>query len=58
MAYTRALTNQDISQWIDNDESLYNWWRGSRMSKTKFIQENKQELKDCILAVLNREPSR
>jgi hypothetical protein len=44
----KALSYSEISQWIDNDEGLYNWWRGSRQGKTKFIQENKKELTDYI----------
>lgn len=45
------MTNTDISQWIDNDEGLYDWWRGSKMSKTKFIKENRKELVACITKV-------
>lgn len=52
------LTNADIAQWIDNDESLYNWWRRSRLSKKLFIQTNRSELVEGILRVLNRKPVR
>jgi hypothetical protein len=45
------MTNSDISQWIDNDEGLYNWWKSSRMSKTAFIKENRAELVACISKV-------
>lgn len=55
---TNKLTLTDIEQWIDNDESLYNWWRRSRISKRQFIRDNRQELESCINAVLNRKPSR
>lgn len=51
------LNTEDLNQWIDNDEGLYNWWKGSRQSKRQFIQENRQELKDCILGFLNRKPA-
>lgn len=47
------ITTQDISQWIDNDEGLYDWWRGSRMTKRQFIKENQQELKECIRRVID-----
>lgn len=51
------LTVADIGQWIDNDEGLYNWWRGSRQSKTAFIRDNRAELEASIRQVLNRPPA-
>ena len=47
------LNNTDRAQWIDNDEGLYNWWRGSRQSKTAFIREHREELDACIGRVLS-----
>jgi hypothetical protein len=47
------MTNAEISQWIDNDEGLYNWHRQSRQSKTAFIKENRKELIEAINGVLN-----
>jgi transposase-like protein len=47
------MSQKDIAQWIDNDEGLYNWWKQSRQSKRKFIQENQKELSECINKVLN-----
>jgi hypothetical protein len=38
----------DLGQWIDNDEGLYNWWKGSRQSKREFIKQNREELTRCI----------
>jgi len=55
---TDKLTVADIEQWIDNDESLYNWWKRSRSSKRQFIRDNRTELESCIYAALNRKPSR
>lgn len=49
------LTIADIEQWIDNDEGLYNWWKGSRQKKREFIRENRQELEDCINRVVSGE---
>jgi hypothetical protein len=51
------LTLSDIAQWVDNDEGLYNWWRGSRQSKRDFIRENRAELEASINGVLNRPPA-
>jgi len=50
------LNNDDRRQWIDNDEGLYNWYRSSRLSMTKFIKENKEELDAAINRVLNAPP--
>jgi hypothetical protein len=52
------ITNSEIELWLDNDESLYNWFRSSRKSKRQFIKENKEELTSLISAVINREPNR
>lgn len=51
----QTLNNTDRSQWIDNDEGLYNWWRSSRQSKAAFIKENREELDRCINKVLGNE---
>jgi len=53
-----TINDQDRSQWIDNDEGLYNWWRLSHQSKTQFIKENRAELSECIMRVLNQKPLR
>lgn len=50
------LNDADRAQWIDNDERLYNWWRGSRQGKRQFIRENRAELDAAIMAQLNRKP--
>lgn len=51
----RTLNNKDRSQWIDNDEGLYSWWKSSRLSKTAFIRENREEIDMVINRVLNNE---
>lgn len=50
------LNDDDRSQWIDNDEGLYRWWKSTRQSKRLFIRENRDKLTRLILAVLNRQP--
>ena len=52
------LNNSDREQWIDNDEGLYLWWKSTKLSKRKFIQENKAELDALIKAQLTRKPQR
>ena len=52
------MSKSDIAQWIDNDEGLYNWWKGARQSKTAFITENREELTRCIENVTkNKKPA-
>ena len=43
-----SINDSDRSQWIDNDEGLYSWWRRSRQSKRAFIRENKAEIDAAI----------
>ncbi len=52
------LDTHELSLWVDNDEGLYNWWKGSRQSKSAFIRENRDELKRLIQAQLDRKPAR
>ncbi len=47
------MSKEHIAQWIDNDEGLYNWWKGTRQSKAAFIKENRTELESCINKVLH-----
>ncbi len=47
------MNNSTRSQWIDNDEGLYNWWRQSKQSKRNFIKENREEIDRVINNVLN-----
>lgn len=42
------MNNTEREQWIDNDEGLYNWWRSSKLSKRKFIKENRAEIDAAI----------
>jgi len=53
---TDRLTVDDLSQWIDNDESLYLWHRSERQSKRAFIRANRAELERYVLGRLNRRP--
>lgn len=48
-----AMSVKDISQWIDNDEGLYCWWKSSKQSKRDFIKDNRAELETCINQVVN-----
>ncbi len=58
MSKGTKLTASDIGHWIDNDESLYSWWKSSKQRKSVFIKENRAELEACIRRVLDRPPQR
>ena len=52
------MNDTDRSQWIDNDEGLYRWWKGSRLSKREFIRQNREELTRIINNVTSgRQPA-
>lgn len=42
------MNNDERSQWIDNDEGLYNMWKSSRQSKRDFIRDNKEFIDEAI----------
>ena len=48
-----TLNDSDRSQWIDNDEGLYRWWKSTRLTKREFIKQNRAELDKSILSVVN-----
>jgi len=52
---TKRLNDKTRSEWVDNDEGLYNWRRSTGLSMRAFIRENREELDACILLVLNGE---
>lgn len=53
----KRLNDDERAQWVDNDEGLYNWWRGSRLGKRAFIiRENRAELDECIHRALGLSP--
>jgi hypothetical protein len=54
----QTLNDDDRAQWIDNDEGLYHWWISSRLPKREFIKQNRKELTEIIMAVLNRQPGK
>ena len=51
------MNDSDRSQWIDNDEGLYNWWLRSRQSKRQFIQKNRTTLSSLINRAINAPPA-
>lgn len=50
------LNNEERRLWTLNDEGLYNWFRSTRLSMTKFIKENREEIDKHIKKALGRYP--
>ncbi len=42
------MNDSGRSEWIDNDEGLYNYWKSSRLSKKEFIKKHRAEIDDVI----------
>ena len=47
------ITNEDRRLWLLNDEGLYKWQIGSKLSLEKFISQNKHEIDVVINNVLS-----
>ena len=50
------MNDRERSLWIVNDQGLYNWWKGSRLSHTAFIAQNRKELTACINRAMAPKP--
>ena len=53
------LDNREREQWIQNDESLYNWYKSETRrgrSMRDFIKRNRTEIDTAIRRVLDRKP--
>lgn len=44
------MNDTERERWVDNDEGLYNMMKSSRMSKRKFVRENRQMIDNVITA--------
>lgn len=48
------MTNTELSEFIDNEEGLYSWWRYSRKSKTAFIKMHRADIVSAIKTAMHR----
>jgi hypothetical protein len=46
------MNDKERSEWINNDEALYNWWRQSRQPLTTFVRQYRKELDAAITPVV------
>lgn len=52
----KKLNDSDREDWINNDEGLYNWQRGSGLSMRNFIRANRAAIDEHINTQLNKKP--
>lgn len=50
------MNDGEREMWVMNDEGLYNSWKFSRLSKRKFIKENREIIDSIVNNVLNKGP--
>lgn len=48
------MNNRERQMWIDNDETLYIWWRSSGLGKFAFIKKYRVQIDEIINRVLGR----
>lgn len=51
------LNDEERTQWVENDEGLYSWWKSTGKGITTFVRENREELDKHIRTVLERSPT-
>ena len=49
------MNNNERELWVLNDEGLYNWWKSSHQSISKFIRANRAEIDQYITRTVNKE---
>ncbi len=52
-----TINDQDRREWVQNQEDLYLWWRGSGLGLYRFVRENRDKLTQIIRDQLERGPS-
>ncbi|MFA5307521.1 MAG: hypothetical protein WC365_08790 [Candidatus Babeliales bacterium] len=52
------MNDTEREQWVNNDESLYNSWKHSRLSMTKFVRSNRAEIDSHIIKTIGYNPSK
>lgn len=40
----KRLNDTERQQWVSNDESLYNWYRSSRLTLRQFVTLNRDDI--------------
>ncbi len=48
------MNNEDRRQWVDNDESLYDWFKSTRLIMAQFVKQNRKVLDEYINHALGR----
>ena len=43
-----SRTNEDRRAWVLKDDGLKAWWDRSCLPLTKFVQDNREQIDECI----------
>ena len=49
------MNDLDRCGWVNNDESLYLWWKTERIGLYRFVRENRRVITEFILKVISKE---
>ena len=50
------MNNTEREQWVLNDQTLYNQFKASRLSMTKFIRVNRAEIDAQAIKIIGYDP--
>ncbi len=50
------MNDTEREMWVNNDESLYNWKRSTRLSMREFIRSHREEIDQHIISVVGYDP--
>ena len=52
----RDMNDTERENWVQNDESLYLWWKGTRVSMRDFLRRNRADI-DAHIKEMTQRPS-
>lgn len=48
------MNDAERQDWVNNDESLYRWWRSTRLGITTFVRRYRKEIDEHINYIIHR----
>lgn len=48
------MSDNDRCEWVNNDESLYLWWKAERIGLYRFVRENRKIITEFILNAISK----
>lgn len=47
------MNNKEREMWVLNDEDLYNWWKSTKLSMTRFLKDKRLLVDKYINALID-----